>query len=173
MATLPHRKKRSMFPMHMFKLIRSNILFWSSFKTCAMWDIEKEKGKKTSIVKCKFETREQEISSLIFERCLVGGHLPSILLAANIGSGIQNPKITVAFIFGWISLNKIGWIILKLWIVYICYKIYHTWSLLTVNEHLFHRTRFAFYLECSMPMPLGNQIYIWFKLVSSSSRSNH
>lgn len=67
--------------------------------------LKKKKEKKTYIVKCKFETREQEISSLIFERCLVGGQLPSILLAAYIGSGIQNPKITVAFIVGWISLH--------------------------------------------------------------------
>jgi hypothetical protein len=93
----PTEKKRSMFPMHMFKLIRSNIPFWSRLK--------KKKEKKTSIVKCKFETREQEISSLIFERCLFGGQLPSILLASCIGSGIQNPKITVAFIVGWISLH--------------------------------------------------------------------
>ncbi|KAJ6895139.1 hypothetical protein NC651_021586 [Populus alba x Populus x berolinensis] len=65
-------KKWSMFPMHMFKLIRSNILFWSSFKTCCEI-LKKKKEKKTSIVKCKFETREQEISSLIFERWFQDG----------------------------------------------------------------------------------------------------
>ena len=84
--------------------VRSNILFWSSFKRCVVRYWKRKRKKKTYIVKCK-ETREQEISSLIFERCLVGGQLPSILLAAYIGSGIQNPKITVAFIVGWISLH--------------------------------------------------------------------
>lgn len=45
--------------------------------------IEKQKKEKTSIVNGMIETREQDISSLIFERCLVGVQLPSVLLTAD------------------------------------------------------------------------------------------